>query len=83
MYGQFNAKYLYLICVFLFEVGSAICGAANSMDMLIIGRAIAGLGGAGLYIGVMTLLSFTTTPHERPVYIGMTGLVWGAGEFFP
>ncbi|KAI9883460.1 MAG: hypothetical protein M1823_004772 [Watsoniomyces obsoletus] len=79
MYGQFNAKYLYLICVFLFEVGSAICGAANSMDMLIIGRAIAGLGGAGLYIGVMTLLSFTTSPHERPIYIGMTGLTWGAG----
>ena len=31
------------------------------------------------YIGVMTLLSVNTTEHERPVYIGMTGLTWGLG----
>ncbi len=79
MYGQFNAKYLYLISVLLFEVGSAMCGGANSMDTLIIGRAIAGWGGAGLYIGVMTFLSVMTTTHERPTYIGFTGVVWGLG----
>ena len=32
-----------------------------------------------MYCGVMTLLSVTTTEHERPTYIGMTGLTWGAG----
>ncbi|KAI9677145.1 MAG: hypothetical protein M1829_002719 [Trizodia sp. TS-e1964] len=79
IYGQFNAKYLYLLTVFLFEAGSAICGAAPSMDALIIGRAICGIGGSGMYVGVMTLLSVTTTPHERPQYIGLTGLTWGAG----
>lgn len=31
------------------------------------------------YIGVMTLLSVNTTEHERPVYIGMTGMSWGLG----
>ena len=79
MYAQFDAKILYLICVFLFELGSAVCGAAPSMDALIIGRAICGWGGAGMYTGVMTLLSVTTTEHERPMYIGLTGLTWGAG----
>ena len=49
------------------------------MDMLIAGRAIAGVGGAGLYVGVMTLLSVTTSTHERPMYIGLTGLTWGLG----
>jgi MFS family permease len=63
----------------MFELGSAVCGAAPSMDALIIGRAIAGVGGSGMYVGVMTLLSVTTTIHERPMYIGMTGLTWGAG----
>lgn len=48
IYGQFNAKWLYLTCVFLFEVGSAVCGAAPTMDALIGGRVLAGLGGAGL-----------------------------------
>ncbi|KAL8927227.1 MAG: hypothetical protein Q9208_002403 [Pyrenodesmia sp. 3 TL-2023] len=79
IYAQFDAKYLYLLCLFLFEVGSAICGAAPTMDALIIGRAICGVGGAGMYLGVLTLLSVTTTEHERPTYIGYTGLTWGAG----
>ncbi|KAI9859548.1 MAG: hypothetical protein M1824_003714 [Vezdaea acicularis] len=79
IYGQFNAKWLYIVTVFLFEAGSAICGAANNLDALIVGRAIAGVGGSGMYVGVMTLLSITTTEHERPTYIGMTGLTWGAG----
>ncbi len=79
MYGQFETKTLYLICVFLFEVGSAVCGAAPSMNALIVGRAICGWGGAGMYTGVMTLLSVTTTEHERPTYFGFTGLTWGAG----
>ncbi|KAL8684593.1 MAG: hypothetical protein Q9224_006249, partial [Gallowayella concinna] len=79
MYAQFDAKHLYLISVFFFEAGSAICGAANTMDALIIGRAICGFGGAGMYLGVMTLLSVTTTEHERPTYIGFTGVTWGLG----
>lgn len=79
IFGQFNAKWMYIICVALFELGSAICGAAPTMDALIIGRAICGVGGSGMYVGVMTLLAATTTMQERPLYIGGTGLTWGLG----
>ena len=79
IYGQFDAKFLYLFSVFLFEAGSAICGAANTMNVLIFGRALCGLGGVAMYAGVMTLLSVTTTEHERPMYIGLTGVTWGLG----
>ena len=79
MFAQFDAKILYLINVFLFEAGSAICGASNTMNVLIFGRALCGFGGVGMYCGVMTLLSVTTTEHERPMYIGLTGLTWGLG----
>ncbi|KAI9875888.1 MAG: hypothetical protein M1830_007829 [Pleopsidium flavum] len=78
-YGQFDAKYIYILCIILFEIGSAVCGAAPSMDALIVGRAICGLGGAGMYTGVMTLLTVTTLPHERPIYFGLCGLTWGTG----
>ncbi len=60
-------------------MGSAICGAAPTINALIVGRAICGVGGAGMYVGVMTLLSVTTTPQERPMYIGLTGVTWGLG----
>jgi MFS family permease len=79
IFGQFNSKWTYILCVLLFELGSAICGAAPSMDALIIGRAICGVAGSGMYVGVMTLLATTTTIHERPMYIGGTGLTWGLG----
>ncbi|KAL4789636.1 major facilitator superfamily domain-containing protein [Aspergillus venezuelensis] len=79
VYGHFNAKWTYLLNVFVFEVGSAICGAAPSMNVMIVGRALCGVAGAGLYVGVMTLLAMTTTMSERPLYIGGTGLTWGIG----
>jgi predicted MFS family arabinose efflux permease len=51
LYGAFDIKWLYLSSIFLFEVGSAICGAAPSMDAMIVGRVVAGVGGAGMYLG--------------------------------
>ncbi|KAI2602124.1 major facilitator superfamily domain-containing protein [Hypoxylon sp. NC1633] len=78
-YGLLNCKWLYIITTAIFEVGSAVCGAAPNMNSLIVGRAICGLGGAGMYLGVMTILSMLTSPAERPMYLGMVGLVWGTG----
>lgn len=49
------------------------------MNALIVGRTICGLGGAGMYLGVMTILSMLTSPKERPMYLGLVGLVWGVG----
>lgn len=52
--------------------GSALCGGAPSEDAFIVGRVIAGLGGNGMYMGVLTLLSVNTNDKERPVYLGLT-----------
>jgi MFS family permease len=78
-YSNFNAKWLYIFSVFIFEVGSAICGAAPTMNILIVGRAIAGVGGSGQNVGCMTLIAATTTMAERPMYISTTGLSWDLG----
>ena len=51
---------------FIFEVGSAICGAAQSSVMLIIGRAIAGLGTSGLMNGTLTIVQGACKPEKRP-----------------
>jgi MFS family permease len=50
-YGLFDVKILILSSIFIFEIGSAICGAAPTSDALIVGRVIAGIGGAGMYLG--------------------------------
>lgn len=51
LYGSFEIKWLYLASIILFEVGSAVCGAAPSMNAMIVGRVVAGVGGAGMYLG--------------------------------
>lgn len=79
LFGQFDNKTLFLATVLIFEVGSAICGAAPNMNALIVGRAICGVGGAGIYLGAVNILSALTTRVERPMYLGFAGLTWGAG----
>ena len=78
-YGTFNVKWLHIGSVTLFSVGSAICGAAPTMNALIAGRVIAGMGGAGMYLGLLNLISINTTIRERPAYMGGIGVVWGIG----
>lgn len=77
VYTIFDAKYIYIASTVLFMVGSAICGAASSMDMEIVGRALAGIGGNTMYIGVLTIISVNTTEAERPTILGLIGMVWG------
>lgn len=50
-YELFDVKVLLLSSIVIFEVGSAICGAAPTSEALIVGRVIAGIGGAGMYLG--------------------------------
>ena len=78
-YGVFNIKWLYVVSVAFFEIGSAICGASPNLNALIVGRAIAGVGGSGMYSGCLTYLTVTTTEQERPRYISFVGIVWGVG----
>jgi MFS family permease len=42
-YGMFDVKWLFISSCVLFEIGSAVCGSAPSMDALIVGRIIAGI----------------------------------------
>lgn len=50
-YAIFDTKWLFLGCLTMFAAGSALCGAAPSMNAIIVGRVWAGAGGAGMYLG--------------------------------
>ncbi|KAF9775204.1 hypothetical protein IL306_006714 [Fusarium sp. DS 682] len=78
-YGTFSAKKLFIGSTTVFMGASALCGGAPDIDSFIVGRAIAGAGGCGMYMGLLTLLSVTTTNAERPKYLSLTGFIWGIG----
>ena len=65
LYQIFNAKWLYILGILVFEVGSAICGAAPNMSALIVGRAIAGIGATSIYTGSLFHISVNTNEQER------------------
>lgn len=79
LYSHFDNKLLFISSVVLFEVGSAVCGAAPSIDALIGGRAVCGVGGMGIYMGTINMVSALTDETERPMYLGFVGLTWGIG----
>ena len=63
--------------MFIFELGSLICGVAPGPTTLIVGRAIAGLGAAGIVVGLFTILGFVAAPETRPQLLGYTGATYG------
>ncbi|PMD21290.1 hypothetical protein NA56DRAFT_670833 [Hyaloscypha hepaticicola] len=71
IYKQFNTKWTYILYITLFEVGSITYSTVPSIVILIIGHAICGLGGSGIYIGTMALLTIITTIYEYPIYLGV------------
>lgn len=78
-YGIYNIKWLFIANIIIFEAGSALCGGAPSMVGMIVGRVIAGVGGSGMYMGCLMLVTITTSDQERPLYMGILGVVWGVG----
>ncbi|KAK3358937.1 putative MFS multidrug transporter [Lasiosphaeria hispida] len=77
LYTFFSVKASFLVSVFLFEAGSAICGAAPNSVSLIVGRAIAGLGSAGIISGVWVILVYAVPLHKRPLFQGIFGAIFG------
>ncbi|TVY39366.1 Efflux pump [Lachnellula subtilissima] len=53
------------IFIIIFEIGSLICGIAPSSIALVIGRAVAGIGGAGIFSGGLTIVAQSTTKEQR------------------
>lgn len=62
--------------MFVFEVGSLICAVAPNPTTLIVGRAIAGVGGSGITVGLFTIVGFAAPPEKRPQFLGMMGATY-------
>ncbi len=74
MYGR---KRFFLFGLIFFLIGSALCGIAQTMDQLIIYRAIQGLGGGALLPIAFTIIFDIFPPEKRGKMSGMFGAVFG------
>jgi MFS family permease len=77
IYALYNVKWVYLSTLLLFEGGSLVCGAARSSVALIVGRAIAGVGGAGVFLGSMLIVHEIMPLHQVPLFISLMSGLYG------
>ena len=73
----FGRKIVFQLAVLVFVVGSALSGAAQSMEWLIGARAIQGLGAGALTVTATALIGDVIPLRERGRYQGMLGGVFG------
>jgi EmrB/QacA subfamily drug resistance transporter len=82
LYGKLSDLYgrrpLFLAAIGLFSAGSVTAGLAPSMDVLVAGRAIQGLGAGGLIPLGIAVIADIIAPRERGKWQAVNGVVFAA-----
>jgi EmrB/QacA subfamily drug resistance transporter len=74
IYGR---KSIYILDILLFALGSLITITSFSYDMLLIGRAIQGLGAGGIFPVANAFIGDIFPPDRRGSALGILSSVWG------
>ncbi|KAF9634907.1 hypothetical protein BFW01_g5802 [Lasiodiplodia theobromae] len=79
-YKFLDLKNVFLVSVAIFEIGSLICAVAQNSVTFIVGRAIIGLGAAGVLAGCYIIIAFVVPPQKRPAFTGIIGATYGVAS---
>ncbi|KAF3941416.1 hypothetical protein ABW19_dt0207327 [Dactylella cylindrospora] len=77
LYSFYSVKGVLLTSILLFEIASALCGAAPSSLSFIIGRAVSGVGAAGIFAGTIVSIVHLVPLRKRPQIQGLFGALFG------
>ncbi|KAJ7889221.1 iron permease [Mycena leptocephala] len=75
----FGRRIVVLVSIALFCLGSALCGAATTMNFLIGGRTVQGLGAGAITALTQIIIADLVPLTERGVFNGIMALAWGIG----
>jgi len=73
IYGR---RRMMLVAVGVFVLGSVACALAPSMELLIVARALQGIGGGGLLPLAQTVIADMLSPRERPLIQSYTSTMF-------
>jgi EmrB/QacA subfamily drug resistance transporter len=84
LYGKLSDIYgrrpFYLFAIFVFVIGSLLCGIADSMYQLAAYRAVQGIGAGGLMSLALAIIGDIVPPRERSKYQGYFMAVFGTSS---
>ncbi len=78
----FGQKRVYMFCLGLFLVGSALCGMSRSLEMLVACRVLQGFGAGALQPTEQAILRQTFPPEEQGMAMALFGLAVMIGPAF-
>src|SRR5205814_847091 len=73
-------KPVFQAAIVIFLAGSLLSGAAQSLDQLILFRAVQGAGAGGLMVGAQAIIGDIVPPRERGRYMGFIGSVFAVSS---
>ena len=76
----FSKRRLMLIGIAIFLIGSTLCGAAQSMEAMIVFRAVQGLGGGAIYALSFIVIGVIFPPEQRAKMQGFISGIWGVAS---
>ncbi|KAL3457937.1 major facilitator superfamily domain-containing protein [Aspergillus heterothallicus] len=76
LYTFFSIKWVFLAAFAVFEIGSLVCGTAPNSVALIVGRAVAGLGGSGIVSGATLIITQSVSLQQRALCTGCVTCVY-------
>jgi MFS transporter, DHA2 family, multidrug resistance protein len=78
----FGQKRVYMFCLALFVAGSALCGLARSLPLLVLFRMVQGLGAGALQPTEQAILRQTFPPEEQGMAMALFGMAVVLGPAF-
>jgi DHA2 family multidrug resistance protein len=78
----FGQKRVYMICLGIFVLGSALCGLARSLPVLVVCRMFQGLGAGALQPTEQAILRQTFPPKEQGMAMALFGVAVVIGPAF-
>src|SRR5205085_9376645 len=78
----FGQKRVYMACLVLFVIGSALCGMARTLPLLVFFRIIQGLGAGALQPTEQAILRQTFPPQEQGMAMAVFGMAVVLGPAF-
>ncbi len=74
---RYGRRGVYVFDIFLFTVGTLVAGTASSLAMLLVGRALQGLGSGGLFPIAAAVIGDVVPPEKRGRTLGLIGGTFG------
>lgn len=75
----FGRRELLLLSLLFFTVGTIVCCAAKNFTELLAGRAVQGIGGGGIVVLTLVVMTDIVPLRQRPKYNGLIQLAYSFG----